>query len=94
MYRLTSGAKRDLRDAVRYYNSAEPGLVERIVLAVEEAIERIVAGPRRWQQVGPYRRCVVKRFPYSIMYSIQEDQIVIVAIAHHSRKPSYWGQSE
>jgi len=36
------------------------------------------------------RRCLIKRFPYSILYGINVDMIVIIAIAHLHRKPNYW----
>ncbi len=29
-------------------------------------------------------------FPYNILYSIHENTILIIAIAHHHREPDYW----
>jgi hypothetical protein len=36
------------------------------------------------------RRCLVKRFPYGILYGIDVDKIFVVAIMHLHRKPGYW----
>ena len=36
------------------------------------------------------RRCLVRRFPYGIIYGIEEDTIVVVSFAHLHRKPFYW----
>jgi len=36
------------------------------------------------------RRRVVRRFPYSILYRIHIDEIIIVAVMHQKQKPSYW----
>ncbi len=36
------------------------------------------------------RRFLLDRFPYSVIAACLEDELVVVAIAHHSRKPGYW----
>lgn len=35
---------------------------------------------------------LLRRFPYSVIYIIAPDEIIIVALAHHSRRPGYWGR--
>jgi toxin ParE1/3/4 len=30
------------------------------------------------------------RFPYSVIYSLLEDDVLVVAVAHHRRRPFYW----
>jgi hypothetical protein len=36
------------------------------------------------------RRKVLARFPYSILYIIQQGELIILAVAHQSRRPNYW----
>jgi len=36
------------------------------------------------------RRCLVKKFPFSVIYSVQGDVVYVIAIAHGSREPGYW----
>jgi len=36
------------------------------------------------------RRCLVKNFPYGIIYQEKENYILIIAIANLHRKPNYW----
>jgi mRNA-degrading endonuclease RelE of RelBE toxin-antitoxin system len=36
------------------------------------------------------RRCLIKRFPYGVIYGVDKDKIVIIAVAHLHRKPDYW----
>jgi toxin ParE2 len=36
------------------------------------------------------RKKLVRRFPYSVMYSIRAEGIRILAIAHQHRRPLYW----
>jgi len=40
------------------------------------------------------RRVLLKRFPYSIVFYERENQIVIIAFAHSSRRPGYWRSRE
>lgn len=37
-----------------------------------------------------YRRLVLKRFPFNIIYRILSDEIRVIAVAHQNRKPGYW----
>jgi hypothetical protein len=30
------------------------------------------------------------RFPYSLMYIVEEHELYILAIAHQSKRPGYW----
>ncbi len=36
------------------------------------------------------RRIVLKRFPYDVVFLLDRDRVVILAYAHHSRRPGYW----
>lgn len=36
------------------------------------------------------RRFVLRKFPYSIIYSIEPDCVMILAVAHQRREPGYW----
>jgi len=39
---------------------------------------------------GAIRRYLVKKYPFGILYTVYHDEIVVVAVAHLSRQPSYW----
>jgi len=36
------------------------------------------------------RRCLFARFPYSLIYGVEEQTIVVIAVAHSHRVPDYW----
>ena len=60
--------------------------------SASKALDRIEANPNTGGKVGRrgYRRIILKRPPYSIIYREETDSIDIVAFAHHKRKPDYW----
>ena len=38
----------------------------------------------------PFRKLNTDRFPYQIVYLIEGETIIVVAVMHQSRKPGYW----
>jgi hypothetical protein len=36
------------------------------------------------------RRFSLRRFPYSVIYYLRDDELRVVAIAHHRQRPGYW----
>jgi len=77
--------------AVLYYVERDPLVGQRFVAAVEDAIDRILDSPRRWRVIEEdVRRCLTRVFPYGVLYTIEADFVLIVAVMHCSREPGYW----
>ncbi|MEW6269189.1 MAG: type II toxin-antitoxin system RelE/ParE family toxin [Thermodesulfobacteriota bacterium] len=60
-----------------------------------ELIQRHPAGGSRVPKVKPrfpVRRLILRRFPYSVVFMELENEIRILAIAHHRRRPGYWSR--
>lgn len=36
------------------------------------------------------RRRILRRFPYSILYTLDNDVVLVIAVAHQRRRPGYW----
>ena len=59
--------------------------------AVDAAIGQLLVDPESWPAIDAnFRRCRVSRFPFDIVFNIQDDEVLIFAVAHHHRKPDYW----
>lgn len=41
---------------------------------------------------GQTRSLVVHRYPYSVIYRIEANNLRVLAIANHSRRPGYWAE--
>jgi len=84
-------AQIELDESFKYYEIQQKQLGYRFVNEIKNAIDRIVYFPSAWQQISQnLRRCLVKNFPYGIIYQVMENKILIVAIANLHRKPNYW----
>lgn len=84
-------AEKELRTAILYYDSCESGLGIDFHLETLSAIEKVNSFPLAWPIVSsPIRRCLLNRFPYGILYSVEEKEIFIVALMNLHRDPDYW----
>jgi|SRR5438876_12246043 len=78
-------------EAIAYYNKERNGLGFEFADEVKQTIERIKNYPRAWTSLSKRaRRCLVHRFPYSVIYEVRDDLLIIIAIQHNSRKPENW----
>lgn len=88
-------AKLELEDATLFYELEYPGLGKRFKQEVQNSIKRIIEYPKAWlRERGDVHRCLLHKFPHKILYSIEDDHILIIAIAHLHRNPDYWVERE
>lgn len=90
-YEFHPEAVAEYEDAARYYAERQAGLELRFIESVEAAIQ-IVADTQAQSRIleEDVRRCLVHVFPYALLYTIEADYVLIVAVMHCSRKPGYW----
>jgi len=84
-------AEMEFIEAINYYDECEIGLGEDFFLEIHSTIKNILALPTAWQVIdAPVRRCLVHRFPFGILYIIEQDTIFILAVMNLHRHPDYW----
>ena len=78
-YAFHPAALTEYGEAVEFYAERRVELAQAFINAVEDAIFRIVESPTRWAVVDEdIRRCLTRKFPYGVLYTIEEDYILIV----------------
>jgi plasmid stabilization system protein ParE len=84
-------AEKELILAIDFYEEKEKGLGRDFALEIYSTVERILTYPDAWPIVEEdIRRSLVKRFPFGVLYSKLEEEIVIMAVMHLNREPEYW----
>jgi toxin ParE1/3/4 len=84
-------AEDELDDAAEWYNQRRPGLGEVLRRRVQEALDRIAEMPAMHEVVREdVRRAPVDQFPYSIIYRVERNRVVVIAVFHTSRDPAGW----
>ena len=86
--RFLDVAQRELDDAVAWYTEQEEGLGLDFLDELDRTIRRIKTFPLASTEIeSEIRRCLLARFPYGVIYGIDGDSIIIVAVAHLHRHP-------
>lgn len=89
--RFLDPAQQELDETISYYNAELAGLGEAFLLEAMSAIERIRQYPKAWHSLSKStRRCRLKRFPYGLIYAVDETGVLIIAVANLHRRPDYW----
>ena len=85
-------ARAEFDDAANWYEEQEEGLKTEFVRAIDTALQRARTSPYAFPVVEPpsVRRIIVSKFPYSIIYSVESEVIIVYAVFHQSRDPLIW----
>lgn len=93
---VTPPALAELHDAAAFYTlqaNVELGLT--FVAEFERTANFVLDNPLLGTVFrSTRRRYILRRFPYSIIYQVTAEELRILAVAHHRRRPGYWAQRE
>jgi plasmid stabilization system protein ParE len=90
-YRFLLPAEEEMTEAAVFYEAASARLGSDFLDDVQRVIDLVRGQPSIGRQVGQgLRRMLLHKFPFSLIYAVDTEEIVIVAIAHQKRQPDYW----
>lgn len=89
--RYHEAAEEELLNEIGYLELQAQGLGRRFFAEVRRAESRIVQFPESAQEIRPgIRKRTLRTFRYSLIYALEPDGALILAVAHHHRRPGYW----
>ncbi len=94
--RILEQAAVEAIEAAAWYEHERPRLGREFDRAVNAAIDLLedeivpLANLPGVTGAGRTKRLLLKRFPYDIVVRELPEEIVVVAVAHQSRRPGYW----
>ena len=88
---LGPAAEAEVREAYQYYWKVDKSAAARFMVSLDETIARI----SRLPTMSPTylfgtHRLLRRRFPFAVIYRVDVERIVVVAVAHQKRRPGYW----
>ena len=89
--RFRPQAQAELIEAQEWYEGRSPGLGLEFARAVDGALTVALRIPEAFPLLRPdIRHIVLRRFPYSVLYAYEGDEVVVLTVHHHRRAPGKW----
>ena len=84
-------AEQDIREAYSWYETQMSGLGANFLLRIDAALSSVQRNPRQYPLIHQeVRRCLVRRFPYGILFLVDDKRIIVLAVFHAKRNPRSW----
>lgn len=94
--RFLAAAEAEYLAEALFYEARSPGLGERFVAEIDEALAVVHEYPgcgSPYLRIGAgseIRSMLLRSFPVQVFYVVREDTLIVVGVAHTSRRPGYW----
>ena len=89
--RFLTVAQQEVDDAFNWFAERTEGKGLEFPDDLDRAVRLVRAHPLAFPEIEvEVRRCLFARFPYYLIYGIDQDFIVVIAVAHSHREPLYW----
>jgi toxin ParE1/3/4 len=84
----------EAEEATRWYRDNGGASPARAFTQELRRVVELAAGQPNIGAPGPHgtTRLYFRRFPYTLIFRIQESSVRAIAVAHQSRRPGYWAE--
>jgi plasmid stabilization system protein ParE len=90
-YRFLPAAEEEMVEAALFYEAAGSGLGHDFLGDVQRGVDLLRERPQLGRSMGRgLRQALLTRFPFSLIYALEPEAVLIVAVAHQRRRPGYW----
>lgn len=90
-YQLHSLARKELMDAVDWYENERKGRGAKFFIAYLTTLKLILANPMGFStDFDEVRKAHIQKFPYTIYYGVTGNNVFVYAVFHHKRAPETW----
>jgi plasmid stabilization system protein ParE len=84
-------AQQEVDEAFVWFDERTEGRGVEFLDELDRVVRLVNAYPLASVEIEPeIRRCLFARFPYSLIDGIEDETIIVIAVAHARRSPRYW----
>ena len=92
---IVAAAEDEVLEAAAWHEGRQTGLGEALLQELADLLQAIEERPDRFPFLETlrghrYRRAMLNRFPYLVIYEPHPDEVLVLAFAHTARRPNYW----
>lgn len=88
---LCSAAELEYTNAFCWYAERRPDAALEFESEFDHSIREISSNHTRFPKCDDrHRFFLMRKYPFQIIYRVQNDRLIVIAIAHTSREPNYW----
>jgi len=89
--RFFEEAAGDVEQERAWYRSRSETAEASFLRELDHAIEIVTEAPHRWpDHIAGTKRYVFRKFPFSLVYFVEDDSVVVVALEAENKEPGYW----
>jgi toxin ParE1/3/4 len=89
--RLFEEAAEDVEHERHWYRRRSESAEASFLRELDHAIASVIEAPQMWPRyMAGTQRYVLPTFPFSLIYFVEDDVVVIVCLASEHKKPGYW----
>jgi plasmid stabilization system protein ParE len=90
-YSFAPEAREELLEVIQFYELESPGLGAAFLSEVNEGLNKLLEFPKSAPVLrGKVRSKPLRRFKYSLIYSLREGDLRVLAVMNQKRRPFYW----
>ena len=84
-------ARAELQQAFAWYEEKQAGLGYQFLFAADATIDRIRRHPEMFPLIeDAVRKALLRRFPYAVLFEVEDVRITVIAVYHGRRRPHGW----
>lgn len=84
-------AEAEIDNSLSWYKERSEQAFDQFRIRLASALSFIVQSPERFPRVNnEFRSARVNKFPYKIIFRVEQGTVFVIALAHDKRDPEYW----
>ena len=91
-YQFHPAAEAEYLETIAFYETQQPGLGASYLSEFESVLEWVCESPTNYpiEREPDIRRARFRRFPFAVFFREFDGTVLVLAVAHQHRRPSYW----
>lgn len=85
---VRAAAQAEAVDAFLWYEERSRGLGVRFADALQDCLDQLAVNPKNQKRKGDFRHVMVEKFPYRVVFVVEDNTVYVYQIRHASRRPS------